>query len=82
MKKSLVIHMQEDFESGPIAKLVQIANKYSSQIYLEIKGRRVNAKSIMGMLSTPLRHEETVVLDVIGEDEAEAAAELEQFLTK
>lgn len=82
MKKSVVIRMQGEFEARPIANLVQKANKYSSQIYLEVADKRVNAKSIMGMMSLALMNGETVVLDAEGEDEKEALAALEKFLTE
>lgn len=80
MKKSVVIRMQGDFEARPIANLVQMANRYTSQIYLEIEEKHVNAKSIMGMMSLALMNGETAVLDVCGEDEEEAMAALEHFL--
>lgn len=82
MKKSVVIQMQGDLEARPIANLVQIANKYSSQIYLEIEEKRVNAKSIMGMMSLALMNGESIVLDVEGDDETEAVTALEKFLTE
>lgn len=82
MKKSVVIRMQGDFEARPIANLVQVANKYNSQIYLEVDDKRVNAKSIMGMMSLALMNGDTVVLDVQGEDEEEAIAGLEKFLAE
>jgi len=82
MKKSVVIRMQGEFEARPIANLVQVANKYTSQIYLEVGEKRVNAKSIMGMMSLALMNGDTVVLDVQGEDEEEAIAGLEKFLAE
>ncbi len=82
MKKSVVIRMQGEFEARPIANLVQVANQYSSQVYLEVDGKRVNAKSIMGMMSLALMNGDTVVLDVQGEDEEEAVAGLEKFLAE
>ena len=51
MRKSVVIRMQEELEARPIAHLVQMATRYSSRIYLEVNQVRVNAKSIMGMMS-------------------------------
>lgn len=74
--------MQGEFEARPIANLVQVANKYNSQVYLEVEGKRVNAKSIMGMMSLALMNGDTVVLDVQGEDEEDAIAGLEKFLSE
>lgn len=83
MKKSVVVNMQDDLEARPIALLVQKANQFSSQIYMESEGnKRVNVKSIMGMMSTALLNGEEVVIDAEGEDAQDAVAAIEEFLTK
>ena len=80
MKKSVVVKMQQDFEARPIANLVQVANRYESKIYLEHGDSRVNAKSIMGMMSLALLSGEEILVDAEGADEAEAVAAIEEFL--
>ena len=80
MKKSEVVKMQQDFEARPIANLVQVANRYESKIYLEHGDSRVNAKSIMGMMSLALLNGEEILVDAEGADEAEAVAAIEEFL--
>lgn len=80
MKKSVVVKMQQDFEVRPIANLVQVANRYESKIYLEHGDSRVNAKSIMGMMSLALLNGEEILVDAEGADEAEAVAAIEEFL--
>ena len=80
MKKSVVVKMQQDFEARPIANLVQVANRYESTIYLEHGDSRVNAKSIMGMMSLALLNGEEILVDAEGADEAEAVAAIEEFL--
>ena len=80
MKKSVVVKMQQDFEARPIANLVQVANRYESKIYLEHGASRVNAKSIMGMMSLALLNGEEILVDAEGADEAEAVAAIEEFL--
>ena len=80
MKKSVVVKMQQDFEARPIANLVQVANRYESKIYLEHGDSRVNAKSIMGMMSLALLNGEEILVDSEGADEAEAVAAIEEFL--
>ena len=83
MKKSVVVNMQDDLEARPIALLVQKANQFSSQIYMESEGnKRVNVKSIMGMMSMALLNGEEVVIDAEGEDAQDAVATIEEFLTK
>lgn len=80
MKKSVVVKMQQDFEARPIANLMQVANRYESKIYLEHGDSRVNAKSIMGMMSLALLNGEEILVDAEGADEAEAVAAIEEFL--
>ena len=80
MKKSVVVKMKQDFEARPIANLVQVANRYESKIYLEHGDSRVNAKSIMGMMSLALLNGEEILVDAEGADEAEAVAAIEEFL--
>ena len=80
MKKSVAVKMQQDFEARPIANLVQVANRYESKIYLEHGDSRVNAKSIMGMMSLALLNGEEILVDAEGADEAEAVAAIEEFL--
>lgn len=76
MKKSVVVKMQQDFEARPIANLVQVANRYESKIYLEHGDSRVNAKSIMGMMSLALLNGEEILVDAEGADEQGAVARL------
>ena len=54
MKKSIKISCPGGLEPRPIAELVQVASKYESKIYLETDTKRVNAKSIMGMMRKAL----------------------------
>ena len=81
MKKEVVINMTDSMEATPIAHMVALANQYKSQIYLEMGRTRVNAKSIMGMMSLVLMAGATVIVDANGEDQEEAILALEEFLT-
>ena len=82
MKKKVIGEMQDGLEARPIAMLVQTASQFKSRIYLEIQEKRVNAKSIMGVMSLALLNGEAVTLDAEGPDDAEAIAALEAFLKK
>ena len=61
--------------------LVQVASQYDSKIYLEADSKRVNAKSIMGMMTLGLSAGESVVVSAEGEDEAEAIENIEKYLS-
>ena len=54
MQKDVVVQMSDSTEATPIAHLVQLANQFKSQVYFEIDDKKVNAKSIMGMMSLVL----------------------------
>ena len=54
-KKSIQIKLENGLEARPIALLVQEASKYDSVIYIECDHKRINAKSIMGMMALGLQ---------------------------
>ena len=62
-------------------KFVQVASQYDSSIFVEYRDKRVNAKSIMGMMSLGIAQGEKVVIAADGADEAEAVKGLEKYLT-
>ena len=82
MQKQVTIQMSNSMEATPIAHLVQLANQFASSIYFEMDEKKVNAKSIMGMMSLVLSSGSRVVIDAAGDDEEKAVAELSEFLTK
>lgn len=79
MKKSVTVGLEAGLEARPIALLVQNASQFASSIYLVIDEKRINAKSIMGVMSLALMNGTEVVIDAEGPDEAEAIASLEAF---
>ena len=81
MKKSVIVGLEAGLEARPIALLVQNANQFDSNIYLVIDEKRINAKSIMGVMSLALMNGTEVVIDAEGPDEAEAIASLEAFFS-
>jgi catabolite repression HPr-like protein len=80
-KKSVTINLENGLDARPIALLVQRASQHESRIYIEIGDKRVNAKSIMGMMSLVLDNGETLTVSADGADEKEAVVDLEQFLS-
>ncbi|MBE5856871.1 MAG: HPr family phosphocarrier protein [Lachnospiraceae bacterium] len=80
-KKSVTINLENGLDARPIALLVQRASQHESRIYIEIGDKRVNAKSIMGMMSLVLDNGETLTVSADGTDEKEAVVDLEQFLS-
>ena len=79
-KKNVEIRLQNGLEATPVAMLVQLASKYDSVIYLETCGKKVNAKSIMGMMSLGLDLGEEVTIIADGADEELAVEGIEKYL--
>lgn len=81
IRKSITIGISNGLEARPIAMLVQVASQYTSNIYLESEARKVNAKSIMGMMSLELDNGESVTVSIDGADEEEAMKSIEEYLS-
>lgn len=81
IEKSIEIKMAEDFDARPIAMLVQIASRHESSIHIVAEGKKVNAKSIMGMMSMALNQGETVTVVADGRDEQEAIEHISDYLS-
>jgi phosphocarrier protein len=58
------------------AKLTQVASSFKCEIWLERNGRRVNAKSIMGVMMLAAGKGASIVIDAQGEDADAALAAL------
>ena len=54
VKKTVTVELASGLEARPVAMLVQVASQYESSIYVEIESKKVNAKSIMGMMTLGL----------------------------
>lgn len=79
-KRTIEIQLQNGLEARPVAVLVQVASKYESVIHIQVEGKYLNAKSIMGMMSLALINGEMVTVTAEGSDEAAAIEGLERFL--
>ena len=82
IKKPVTIQLSTGLEARPVAQLVQVASQYESEIYVESEARRVNAKSIMGMMTLGLDAGEEITLLTNGEDEEAAMNSIERYLSE
>lgn len=78
--KSVTINLSADAEARPVAVLVQIASKYESRIYINQQNKRINAKSIMGMMSVGFAKGNQMTIEAEGTDEKEAVEELANYV--
>lgn len=79
--KKIKIQIQNGLEARPVAVLVQVASQFNSSIYVESGAKKVNAKSIMGMMALGLDAGEEVVVLAEGDDETSAMEDIEKFLS-
>jgi len=59
---------------------VQVASRYSSLIFVEKGNKKINAKSIMGVLSLGVKQGEKIFIFANGKDEDEAIEALEKLV--
>ncbi|MDD6658087.1 MAG: HPr family phosphocarrier protein [Lachnospiraceae bacterium] len=81
IQKSMQIQLANGLEARPVAVLVQKASMFDSKIYIEAEGKKVNAKSIMGMMSLGLNAGEEVTVIAEGTDESAAVDSLEDYIS-
>ncbi len=80
VKKEIVIGLKQGLQATAAALLVQTASRYKSDVRVLYGDKKVNAKSIMGMMSLVLAQGEKVTVVTEGEDENEAAKGIEEYL--
>ena len=81
ISKNITINIPTDMEARPVALLVQVASQFNSEIYVEIGRKKVNAKSIMGMMTLGLDAGEEITLSANGDDEEAAMTSIEKYLS-
>ena len=80
LKKTITIGLSSGLEARPVAMLVQIASQFDSQIYVENNNARVNAKSIMAVMSLGVKQGNEVTFTFEGEDEDAAYEAISAFV--
>ena len=81
IKKAVTVNCIDGLDARPIAMLVQKASQFSSIVHIEVGTKKVNAKSIMGMMSLNVGNGDQIVVVTEGADEEAAAQEIELYLS-
>ncbi len=81
IQKAIRIRLETGLEARPVAMLVQVASQFDSSVYINADNRKVNAKSIMGMMSLGLASGEEISVTADGKDEEAAIEGIEKFLS-
>ena len=81
ISNNITINIPTDMAARPVALLVQVASQFESNIYVEVEDKKVNAKSIMGMMTLSIAPGEEVTIITKGVDEEEAMNKIEEYRT-
>ena len=80
MKQDILIINKLGLHARASTKLTQTASQFNSDIWIERNGRRVNAKSIMGVMMLAASKGSTVSLEATGVDESTAIEALVELI--
>ncbi|RFU67072.1 HPr family phosphocarrier protein [Bacillus sp. V59.32b] len=80
VEKQVEVRLKSGLQARPAALFVQEATRFQSEVFLEKDGRKVNAKSIMGLMSLAVSTGSVIKLVVEGKDEQEAVEALQAFI--
>lgn len=79
ISKTIEIHSKTGLHARPASNFVQLTKKFSSSVHITAKDKRIDGKSIMGVLSLALKKGDTFDLEVDGIDAEEALHEIDDF---
>ena len=80
--KEVVVRCESGLHNSQATYFVQKANEFESNIWLESDNRKMNAKSLLGIMSMGIVTGATVVLSASGSDAEEAVNALEVLLQR
>lgn len=80
VSETVKVNLAADAEARPVAVLVQKASQFESKVYIESGDKKINAKSIMGMMSLGLVQDAEVTVYAEGGDAQAAVNELVSYL--
>ena len=78
--KATVVNNQVGLHARPATFFIQKANSYKSLIWIEKEDRKINAKSLLGVLSLGIAKGMTVTISADGADEADAVKGLSDLI--
>jgi Phosphotransferase System HPr (HPr) Family len=82
VEKTYTVVADTGIHARPATLLVQTAGKFNSDINLEYKGKKVNLKSIMGVMSLGVGKGATVTISASGSDEKAAMDAIDELMKK
>ena len=80
--KEVIVRCESGLHNSQATYFVQKANEFESSIWIECENRKMNAKSLLGIMSMGIVTGATVVLSASGSDAEEAVNALEVLLQR
>ncbi|MEQ2528831.1 HPr family phosphocarrier protein [Robertmurraya yapensis] len=80
VEKQVEVKLKTGLQARPAALFVQEATRFSADVYIEKDGKKVNAKSIMGLMSLAINSGAQITLITEGSDENEALEALAEYV--
>ncbi|MED4205877.1 HPr family phosphocarrier protein [Neobacillus mesonae] len=80
IQQSVKVNKKAGLYAKPVNQLVQTASQFNADIYLIYNERKVNVKSVLGILSLAIPNQAEVTIEASGEDETEALKEIIRYL--
>ena len=78
--REVKVNLAKNAEERPVAMLVQIASQFDSRVFIIDKNKKINAKSIMGMMSLRIENGCQYVIEAEGADEAQAVEAMAKYI--
>lgn len=82
VEKQVEVQLKSGLQARQAALFVQEANRYNADVYLEKDEKKVNAKSIMGIMSLAISKGTNVTISADGSDEENAVNALSSLIEK
>lgn len=82
VQQQVLVKLRTGLQARPAAFFVQEANRFASEVFVEKDNKKVNAKSIMGIMSLAISSGTEIIISADGPDAAQAVTSLTTLVTK
>lgn len=76
IKEKIILQNETGLHARPAGELAKLASTFNSNINVSANGKKVSAKSILGIMSLGIKSNTEIEIECDGEDEEKAMAEI------
>ena len=80
VSKEIIVQNKQGIHARPAAMFVKLANRFTSEVFVEKDGEKVNGKSIMGLMMLAAGPNSRLLVEAVGADALQAVAEIEKLI--